>query len=91
MTRSAMRNLRRGNQVGIASLVLTLLFWVYVYSGIGTDSFRHNPYVIFVVLPGTLVLTTLLSILAAFVGSKWWLVVLVGPAFGAMLLLSASG
>ena len=88
---SPVRDLRRGNQVGIASLVLTLLFWVHVYSGVFPDSLRHNPYVIFVVLPGTLVLTTLLSITAAIVGSKWWLVVLVGPAFGAMLLLSASG
>ena len=88
---SPVRDLRRGNQVGIASLVLTLLFWVYVYTGVGPDSLRHNPYVIFVVLPGALVLTTLLSITAAIVGSRWWLVVLVSPAVGAMLLLSAAG
>jgi hypothetical protein len=47
-------------------------------------------YVIFVLLPGVLIASAIAAILAAFWGSKRWLCALLGPASGALLMLTAS-
>jgi hypothetical protein len=85
-----MKNKRRGDQLGIVSLVLTVAFWIYVKSGIGPNAFTRSPYVLYVLLPGMLVVAALVAAGAAFQGSKWWLLALVGPASGALLLFTAS-
>ena len=83
-------NLRsRANQLGIVSVLLSILFWFYVRSGFGPNVFTKSPYVEFVLLPGILVGATIAAIVAAMLGTKWWLVALIGPLAGAMLLMSA--
>jgi hypothetical protein len=87
-----MKNPRRGNQLGIVSVILSVAFWVYSSgsSSVSQDAFTRSPYVLYVLLPGTLVAAALAAIAAAFWGSKWWLLALLGPLLGTMLLLSAS-
>ena len=82
------RNYRIGNRFGIASVVLTLAFWGYVNSGLGPNAFTRSPYVVFVLLPGILIVAALLAVVAAVLGSRLWLVALAGPACGALLYLA---
>jgi hypothetical protein len=79
----------RANQLGIFSVLLSILFWFYVRSGFGPNAFTQSPYVWFVLLPGVLVVAAIAAIVAALRGTKWWLVALIGPLTGAMLLLGA--
>lgn len=84
-----MRNAARGNSSGLLSVALTLAFGTYVYSGIGPNAFTRSPFVQFVLLPLMLLGAALFAIAAAYCGSKWWLLALLGPAWGTMLLLMA--
>jgi hypothetical protein len=78
----------RANQLGIVSLSLSVLFRIYFSSGFGSNAFTDNHYVEFVLLPGVLVLATITAVVAALRGTKWWLLALLGPLAGAILLLS---
>jgi hypothetical protein len=81
----------RGHYFGVISIVLAVAFWIYATSsGAGPNAFTQNVYVIFVLLPGVLIASAIAAILAAFWGSKWWLCALLGPASGALLMLTAS-
>ena len=84
-----MRNRKTGNQLGIVGLVLTVVFWAYAGWSIHPNAFTQSPYVLYVLLPGILVVAAILSIAAAASASKWWLLALLGPASGALLLLTA--
>jgi hypothetical protein len=84
-----MRNRTRGNQLGVVGLVLTVVFWAYVESSVRPNAFTQSPYVLYVLLPGVLIAAAVLSIAAAASASKWWLFALLGPASGALLLLTA--
>lgn len=53
------------------------------------NAFSRSPDILYILLPGTLVVAALVAIAAAFQRSKWWLLALVGPASGALLLLTA--
>jgi hypothetical protein len=87
-----MKHARRGDVLGVVSIVLAVAFWIYATSSsIGPSAFAQSVYVIFLLLPGVLIASALAAILAAFWGSKWWLFALLGPASGALLMLSASG
>ena len=79
----------RANQLGIFSVLLSVLFWFYVRSGFGPNAFTKSLYVWFVLLPGVLIAAAIAAIVAALRGTKWWLVALIGPLAGAMLLLGA--
>jgi hypothetical protein len=73
--------------LGVLSLLFSAGFWVYMY--IPTDVPHPGRYE--VPLPGlvaALALAFLLGVAAVIRGSKWWLAALLGPACGAMLLLS---
>jgi hypothetical protein len=85
-----MKKEQRGNLLGLSSVILTLAFWIYAHSSIGPNAFSRSPYVNYILLPGMLVVAALVAIAAAFQGSKWWLLALVGPASGALLLFTAS-
>jgi len=85
-----MKNGRRGNYLGIISIVLTAVFQTYASSRVGPNAFTQSVYMIYLILPGILVGAALMAIAAAFWGSKWWLLALLGPASGALLLLTAS-
>jgi len=85
-----MRNERRGNLFGIISLILTVVFWGYATSGFGPNAFTRSPYVVFMVLPGILIIAALASVAGAFWGTKWWLLALLGPASGTLLLFIGS-
>jgi hypothetical protein len=79
----------RANQLGIVSASLSIVFQIYVGSGFGPNAFTESPYVEFVLLPGVLVAATITAIVAALRGTKWWLLALIGPLTGAILLLTA--
>ena len=79
----------RANLLGAVSVFLSLAFWAYADSGIGPNAFTQSPYVIFVLLPGTLAIAALIAVVAALLGSKWWFLALIGPVSGALLLYSA--
>lgn len=84
---------KRGNLLGIISVVLTVIFWVYVDyvdPKIGPNVFLNSPYVLYVFWPGLLVVSALFAIAAAFQGSRFWLVALLGPALEALLIWTAS-
>jgi fatty acid desaturase len=56
----------------------------------GPNAFTSSPYVLYVLLPAILVGAAVVAIAAAFQGSKWWLLALMGPVSGGLLLLTAS-
>jgi hypothetical protein len=85
-----MKDVPRGNYLGVISIALAVAFWIYADSGVGPNAFTRSVYVIFLLLPGVLVASALSAVVAAFWGSKWWLCALLGPASGALLMLSAS-
>jgi hypothetical protein len=84
-----MRRRRRGNQLGVIGLILTVAFWAYAESSIHPTAFTQSPYMLYTLLPGLLIAAAILSIVAATSASKWWLLALLGPASGALLLLTA--
>ena len=84
-----MTNRRKGNSLGVAGLILTVVFWAYAESSIHPNAFTQSPYVLYVLLPGVLIAAAVLSIAAAASASKWWLLALLGPVSGALLLLTA--
>jgi hypothetical protein len=81
-------NLRiRANQFGITSILLSLAFWVYVY--LPRDAANPHRFDVRVEIPlAALARALLTALIAAIRGSKWWLLALVGPVFGGMLILS---
>jgi hypothetical protein len=82
-------NRRRGNQLGVVGLILSVVFWAYSESSIHPNSFTQSSYVLYALLPGLLIAAAVLSIAAAASASKWWLLALLGPASGALLLFTA--
>ena len=80
----------KGTRLGLASVVLSACFWFYVHSTFGPNAFTRSPYVTFVLLPAILVAATAAAIAAALRGSKWWLLALIGPLVGTLLMLTAS-
>ena len=76
--------------MGVAGLALSGAFWGFVYSNVGPNDFTRSPYVVFVLLPGILLLAALVFVAASLLGSKWWLTALISPVAGAILLLTAS-
>jgi hypothetical protein len=84
-----MKNKKRSNILGVISAALTLAFWAYADSGVGPNAFTRSPYVLYVLLPRILATSALLAVAAANWGSRWWLLALIGPAIGTILLLSA--
>jgi hypothetical protein len=73
----------------MVSVILTLSFRGFANSHIGPNAFTENPYVIFVLFPGVLVVAAILAAAAAFWGSRWWLLALLGPVSGGLLMLAA--
>ena len=84
-----MTRVNYGKAFGIASVVLSLAFWIYAESGIGPNAFTESPYVSYLFLPGLLVIAALLSLAAAIWGTKLWLIAMIGPVAGALLLFTA--
>ncbi len=84
-----MKNARRGNRLGVLSVALTLVFWAFVNSHIGPNAFTESPYVFYVLCPGVLLVAGLAAIAAAVWGSRWWLLALVGPVWGVLLIFTA--
>lgn len=80
----------RGSRLGLVSVVLSACFWLYTHSTFGPNAFTRSPYVTFVLLPAILVAATAAAIAAALRGSKWWLLALIGPLVGTLLMLTAS-
>ena len=71
------------NWFGVASVVFTLAFWIYVDSPhMGT---RYSIYVD-VAFVGILSCSVPASLIAAWRGSKFWLIALLGPLSGWMLI-----
>jgi hypothetical protein len=79
----------RGKILGLGSLLLSGAFWAYAESSFGPNRFTSSVYTAFLLLPGILVLAALLAIAAAVKGSKWWLLALLAPSAGGLLLLTA--
>lgn len=82
-----MKNGRRGNRFGIFGVILTGTFWACAEFAHPT-SVAQNHYVVYVIFPALLVTATICIVAAAVRASKWWLVALLGPTYGALLLLS---
>jgi hypothetical protein len=74
---------KRANGIGLSSIVFSLMPWIWMRVVTGLES----PYDIIGVI-GALGLAFILAILAASIGSRWWLLALLGPLWGVMLLLS---
>jgi len=72
-------NRRRGNQLGVVGLILTVAFWAYAESSIHPNAFTQSAYVLYALLPGVLIAAAVLSIAAAASASKLWLLALLGP------------
>lgn len=79
----------RANQFGIGSVSLSALFWSYVRLGFGPNAFTQSPYVEFVLLWGVVIAAAIAAVVAALKSTEWWLLALLGPFWGAMLLLGA--
>ncbi len=71
---------KTGNRLGVVGLVLTLIFWVYAESNIAIPTPLYF---------GMLIAAAILIVAAAATASKWWLLALLGPASGALALLTA--
>jgi hypothetical protein len=80
----------RGNRLGLFSVVLSTCFWFYEHSTFGPNAFTRNPYVTFVLLPAMLIMAAAAAVAAGVRGSRWWLLALMGPLAGALLMLTAS-
>jgi hypothetical protein len=78
------------NKLGIVSVSLSVLFWFYVDSNFGPSAFTRRPCVEFVLLPGVLMGASIAAVIAAALGSKWWLLALIGPLSGAMMLSAST-
>ncbi|MFZ1972029.1 MAG: hypothetical protein WAU89_04240 [Candidatus Acidiferrales bacterium] len=78
------------NKLGIASVFFYGLFRIYALSSFGPNTFMGGVYVQFGLVVGLLVGATIAAIIAAILGSKWWLLALMGPLMGVMLILGAS-
>ena len=81
--------LGKPNKIGIVSVSLSVLFWVYADSSFGPNTLMGGVYVEFVLLFALPIGATIAAIIAV-VGSKWWLLALIGPLSAVMLMLSAS-
>jgi hypothetical protein len=79
----------RLDQFRIASVALSALFWFYVRLGFGPNVFTQSPHVEFVLWPGILIAAAIVAVVATLKGTKWWLLALLGPLSGAVLILSA--
>ncbi len=78
---------RSSNVFGFGSLVISLLFWAFVYAVPLLPSLGRFKFP--VELPATaLFVAFLFGLVAAVRGSKWWLVALLLPLYGAVFLLS---
>ena len=79
-----MLNIRkRPNQFGIASLVLSVAFWAYVYTAKDVPS-ASNIVGLVAALGGAFIA----ALIAAVRGSKWWLLALLSPLYAVVFLLS---
>ena len=80
-----MKRLLQMNWFGIASIVFSLAFQIYVRAPLGQ---RHSIY-IDVAFVGIMTCAIPAALIAAWRGSKLWLLSLFGPVSGWMLVLSA--
>lgn len=81
---------RWSNRLGITSILSLVSFWTFVHSRIDLDTVPHGVYVEFALTWGAISLSAGAAILAAIGGRKLWLLVLLGPIAGVMLMLSAA-
>lgn len=86
-----MQILRRwSNYLGVISIALSVLFWVYVRANFAPDALLGNVYVVFFTLWGLIALAAVTATLAGIGGTKLWFLALFGPVWGVMLMLSAA-
>ena len=66
-----------GKISGLLSMLFLGVFYIAVnwHGTVGADPV--SPYIIFVALPGVLILSVVCAIVAAFISNKWWLLVAV--------------
>jgi hypothetical protein len=81
----AMKRLLQMSWFGIAGIVFSLAFQIYVRAPLGQ---RHSIY-IEVAFVGIMTCAVPAAVIAAWRGSKLWLLSLLGPLAGWMLVLSA--
>jgi hypothetical protein len=74
----------RDDWFGIASIVFSLAFWIYAHSPRGPHSIYSD-----VAFVGIMTCAVPAALIAAWRGSKLWLLSLLGPLSGWMLVLSA--
>jgi len=78
---------RLANAFGIASVVLSFGYWVYMY--IPTDWPHPGRYEVSLVgLVAMLCASLATAVIAGLRGSRWWFLAVAGPVCGAMFLLS---
>ena len=78
---------KRSNAFGLASILISFSFWVFVYA-VPWLPFLSK-FKIPIGVPATILFAAfLLGLIAVFKGSKWWIVALVLPLYGAVFLLS---
>jgi hypothetical protein len=78
---------RIANAFGIASILLSLGYWVYMY--IPTDWPHEGRFEVSLVGLVTILCSALVTaLIAGLRGSRWWFLAAAGPICGAMFLLS---
>ena len=75
---------KKAKWFGLVSLILSALPFVYMNKATGGESIYLDATLIVVAVGGSL----LAAVAAALIGSKWWLLALLGPVFDTMFLLS---
>lgn len=80
---------RWSNRLGISGGLVFIMFWIFVHSSIDFDAVSRGVYIEFALTWGAVSVSAIVAVLAAVGGRKWWLLALLGPIAGAMLLLSA--
>ena len=84
-------NLRdKSNWFGLASGALQLAFWLYMFQPISPAHALDHLLNLDLVL-GLLGASCLAALIAAILGSRQWLLALVGPAFGVIFLVCLRG
>jgi hypothetical protein len=76
----------QANWFGITSIIFSLAFWIYAHAPL---PHQHSVY-IDAALVGIMSCAIPTALIAAWRGSKWWLLALLGPLLGWVLILTAS-
>jgi hypothetical protein len=74
----------KSNWFGLAGVAFLLAFWLYVFHPRAGPEDYYLPMEVLLALLG---LSSLMLVLAALLGSRWWLGLLVGPLLGGLFLL----